>query len=64
MSEIPQNCRNPIYIATLSVLVLFQIPTALAVNFSMLLAFRFLTEFFWKPMLANGGAALGDMYRP
>lgn len=33
MSEIPQIGRNPIYIGTLAVFVIFQVPTALAVNF-------------------------------
>ncbi|KAF9740656.1 hypothetical protein PMIN06_000382 [Paraphaeosphaeria minitans] len=64
LSEIPQFGRNPIYIATLLVFVLFQIPTALASNFGMLLAFRFLTGFFGSPALATGGATIADMYRP
>lgn len=64
MSEIPFIGRNPIYIGTLFVFVLFQIPTALSVNFGMLLAFRFLTGFFGSPVLATGGASLGDIYRP
>lgn len=46
------------------IFVLFQIPTALAVNFGMLLAFRFLTGFFGSPALATGGATIADMYRP
>jgi DHA1 family multidrug resistance protein-like MFS transporter len=41
-----------------------QIPTALSVNFGMLLAFRFLTGFFGSPALATGGATIADMYRP
>ncbi|KAK8196736.1 GTPase-activating protein, partial [Zalaria obscura] len=64
MSEIPQIGRNPIYMGTLLVFVLFQIPTALASNFGMLLAFRFLTGFFGSPVLATGGASLSDMYTP
>jgi len=51
MSEIPQFGRNPIYIGTLLVFVLFQIPTALSINFAMLLCFRFLTGFFGSPVL-------------
>jgi len=43
---------------------MFQIPTALAKNFGMLLAFRFLTGFFGSPALATGGATIADMYRP
>lgn len=64
MSEIPQIGRNPVYIGTLFVFVLFQIPTALAKNFGMLLAFRFLTGFIGSPSLATGGASIGDMYSP
>jgi multidrug resistance protein len=63
MSEVPQVGRNPVYIGTLLVFVLFQIPTALATNFGMLLAFRFLTGFFGSPVLATGGASIGDMFR-
>jgi MFS transporter, DHA1 family, multidrug resistance protein len=64
MSEVPQIGRNPVYIGTLAVFVLFQIPTALATNFGMLLAFRFLTGFFGSPVLATGGATIGDMFGP
>jgi len=64
MSEIPQIGRNPIYIGTLVVFVFFQFGVIYAKNFGMLLAFRFLTGFFGSPVLATGGASLGDMYRP
>ncbi|TID21622.1 multidrug resistance protein [Venturia nashicola] len=64
MSEIPYFGRNPIYMGTLFVFVMFQIPTALASNFGMLLAFRFLTGFFGSPVLATGGASIADMYSP
>jgi DHA1 family multidrug resistance protein-like MFS transporter len=64
MSEIPQIGRNPIYIGTLVVFVLFQFPVIYAGNFGMLLAFRFLTGFFGSPVLATGGASIGDMYKP
>ncbi|OCK86379.1 benomyl/methotrexate resistance protein [Lepidopterella palustris CBS 459.81] len=64
MSEIPPIGRNPVYIGTLIVFVLFQIPTALASNFCMLLVFRFLTGLFGSPVLATGGASIGDMYKP
>ena len=63
MSEIPQIGRNPIYLATLAVFVAFQAPTALASNFGMLLAFRFLTGFFGSPVLATGGAYVGLLER-
>lgn len=64
MSEIPYFGRNPIYFITLAIFVVFQVPTALATNFGMLLAFRFLTGFFGSPVLATGGASIGDMYAP
>jgi DHA1 family multidrug resistance protein-like MFS transporter len=64
MSEIPQIGRNPVYLVTLFLFVVFQVPTALAQNFGMLLAFRFITGFFGSPVLATGGASLGDMYKP
>ena len=64
MSEIPQIGRNPIYIGTLIVFVIFQVPTALAVNFAMLLCFRFLTGFIGSPVLATGGASVGDIFAP
>ncbi|KAI0156551.1 MFS transporter [Xylariaceae sp. FL1272] len=64
LSEIPQIGRNPVYIITLAIFVVLQVPTALAVNFGMLLAFRFLTGFVGSPSLATGGASIGDMYSP
>jgi len=64
MSEIPQIGRNPVYIGTLFLFVVLQVPTALAVNFGMLLAFRFITGFIGSPSLATGGASIGDMYTP
>ncbi|KAK0927939.1 GTPase-activating protein [Friedmanniomyces endolithicus] len=64
MSEIPYVGRNPVYLGTLVVFVAFQVPTALASNFGMLLAFRFLTGFFGSPVLATGGASMADLYTP
>jgi DHA1 family multidrug resistance protein-like MFS transporter len=64
MSEVPQIGRGPIYIGTLALFVVLQVPTALATNFGMLLAFRFLTGFIGSPSLATGGASIGDMYSP
>ncbi|KAJ4515578.1 GTPase-activating protein [Exophiala dermatitidis] len=64
MSEVPQIGRGPVYIGTLALFVVLQVPTALATNFGMLLAFRFLTGFVGSPSLATGGASIGDMYSP
>lgn len=43
--------EEPVYIVTLAVFVILQVPTALAQNFSMLLALRFLTGFIGSPVL-------------
>jgi DHA1 family multidrug resistance protein-like MFS transporter len=64
LSELPQTGRAPIYIATLALFVILQVPTALATNFGMLLAFRFITGFVGSPPLATGGATIGDIYSP
>lgn len=56
--------RNPIYIVTLIIFILFQLPVIYAKNFGMLLAFRFLSAFFGSPALATGGASIADMYPP
>ena len=64
LSEVPQIGRMPIYIFTLAAFVLLQIPTALATNYGMLMAFRFLTGFFGSPILATGGATIADLYAP
>ncbi|OCT44444.1 Caffeine resistance protein 5 [Cladophialophora carrionii] len=64
LSELPQTGRAPIYIATLALFVVLQVPTALATNFGMLLAFRFITGFVGSPPLATGGATIGDIYSP
>ena len=64
MSEIPKIGRNPIYIGTIVVFVIFQVSMALAVNFAKLLCFRQLTGFIGGPVLATGGASIGDMFAP
>lgn len=64
MSEVPQIGRNPIYLGTLAVFIAFQAPTALASNYGMLMAFRFLTGVFGSPVLATGGASLTDIWKP
>ena len=53
-----------IYIITLLLFVLLQIPTALAPNTATLLAMRFLAGFVASPALATGGASLQDIYPP
>jgi len=62
LQELPVLGRNPVYIGSLFIFVLFQLPIAIAKNFSTVLAFRFLTGFFGSPALATGGASLGDIW--
>jgi len=64
MSEAIRLGRKPVYLVTLTVFVGLQVPTALAKNFGMLLAFRFLGGIFGAPVLAMGGASINDMYTP
>ena len=54
LQELPILGRNPVYIGSLFIFVLFQLPIAVAKNFSTVLAFRFLTGFFGSPALATG----------
>ncbi|KAF8917072.1 major facilitator superfamily domain-containing protein [Mucidula mucida] len=60
--ELPAFGRNPIYISTLFLFIIFQIPIVTATNIQTVLAFRFLTGFFGSPALATGGASMGDIY--
>jgi DHA1 family multidrug resistance protein-like MFS transporter len=64
LSEIPQIGRNPIYIGTLFAFVFLQFAVIYAKRFGILLAFRFLTGFCGSPVLATGGATMGDIWRP
>lgn len=61
LSEHPAVGRTYIYIITLFIFVILQIPTALAKNIGSLLVLRFLAGFFASPALATGGASVGDV---
>ncbi|KAK0466761.1 major facilitator superfamily domain-containing protein [Desarmillaria tabescens] len=62
LQELPHIGRNPVYMATLLVFIIFQIPIVMAKNMSTVLAFRFLTGFASSPALATGGASMADIY--
>lgn len=62
LSEIPQLGRTSLYIVTLFIFSLIQIPTALSKNLGALLPLRFLAGFLGSPALATGAASLVDMY--
>ncbi len=62
LQEMPVFGRNTIYMGTLFLFIIFQIPIITATNIQTVLAFRFLTGFFGSPALATGGASMGDIY--
>lgn len=64
LSELPAVGRSPVYVVTLVIFVFFQFAVIYAKNIGMLLAFRFLTGFLGSPVLATGGASMGDIWDP
>jgi DHA1 family multidrug resistance protein-like MFS transporter len=62
LQELPILGRNPVYMATLFLFVIFQIPIVTATNMSTVLAMRFMTGFFGSPALATGGASMADIF--
>ncbi|KAJ7138524.1 major facilitator superfamily domain-containing protein [Mycena crocata] len=62
LQELPILGRNPVYMATLFLFVIFQIPIVTANNMSTVLAMRFMTGFFGSPALATGGASMADIF--
>lgn len=64
LSEIPSIGRLNVYMVTLALFAILQIPTALAPNYSTLMAMRFLAGFVCSPALSTGGATLSDVFKP
>lgn len=62
LSEIPHIGRTSVYIITLFIFVILQVPTALATNLGALLPLRFIAGFVGSPALATGGASIVDMW--
>ncbi|PWY88949.1 MFS general substrate transporter [Aspergillus heteromorphus CBS 117.55] len=62
LSEIPSVGRNPPYVLTFAIFILFTIGAATVNTFGGLLVLRFLQGFFGSPCLATGGASIGDVY--
>ena len=54
LQELPILGRNPVYMTTLLLFVIFQIPIVMATNMNTVLARRFMTGFFGSPALATG----------
>ena len=55
LQELPKYGRNPIYMSTLFIYVLFVIASAVASNIETILVARFFAGFFGSPVLATGG---------
>lgn len=64
LQELPFLGRNPVYIATLFLFVIFQIPLITAKNIHTVLAMRFMTGLFGSPALATGVRRLSRMISP
>ncbi|EKM57337.1 uncharacterized protein PHACADRAFT_208428 [Phanerochaete carnosa HHB-10118-sp] len=64
LSELPQIGRTTVYILSLALFVVLQVPTALAKNLGALLPLRFVAGFAGSPALATGGASLSDVWAP
>lgn len=62
LQETPHLGRNPVYWGGLFLFLIFQIPIVLPNNLACLLVFRFLTGFVGSPVLATGGASMGDIF--
>ena len=56
--------RNPVYIATLSLYMIFVMASALAPNIGAQLVFRFLAGFFGSTPLVCAGGSLSDLWDP
>lgn len=56
--------RNPIYIATLSILMIFTMASGLAPNFGAQLAFRFLAGLFGCTPMTTFGGSMSDIFDP
>jgi predicted MFS family arabinose efflux permease len=54
LQEMPSIGRNPIYVGTLALFLILQIPIVTAKNMSTVLAMRFLSGFVGSPALATG----------
>ena len=61
MSENSRFGRNNIYITTMFIYTILQIPTALSPNISCLCILRFFGGLFASPFLATGGASIADV---
>jgi DHA1 family multidrug resistance protein-like MFS transporter len=64
LSEVATIGRSHIYMATLFLFVIMQIPAALANNIGGLIVVRFIAGVLSSPAISTGGATLGDFVAP
>lgn len=64
MSEHAPLGRTYIYIVTLAIFCILQVPTALAHTIEEIIGLRLLAGFFASPALSTGGATIGDTFSP
>lgn len=64
LSEHPPFGRTYIYVVTLFIFVVIQIPTALADTIEKIVGLRVIAGFMASPALSTGGATIGDMVHP
>ena len=64
LSEHPPIGRTYIYVVTLFIFVIVQIPTALADTIEKIVGLRLIAGFMASPALSTGGATIGDMVHP
>ncbi|ODQ62275.1 hypothetical protein WICANDRAFT_82349 [Wickerhamomyces anomalus NRRL Y-366-8] len=62
LSEHPSIGRNSLYVITLVIFAILQIPTALAKDIASFCVLRFIGGIFASPALATGAATFADMY--
>lgn len=64
LSEYAPLGRTYIYIVTLAIFCVLQVPTALANTIEEIIGLRLLAGFFASPALSTGGATIGDVISP
>lgn len=62
IGEIPQIGRNHVYIPTVVLYILFQLPILLSDKMAVILVFRFLTGMLASPTLSLGEGSVADLW--
>lgn len=62
LQELPSLGHNPVYITTIILFAILQIPAALSTNIAGLLVLRFLSGILGSPALTTGGATINNLF--